>query len=115
MCEAFRDQYGCDFISVMPTNLYGPNDNYHPENSHVLPGLLRKFHEAKVNKQPFVTVWGTGKARREFLHADDLADACVFLMNNFSDKEFINVGWGTDITINELASLIAKITGYTGE
>lgn len=115
MCEAYRDQYGCDFISVMPTNLYGPNDNYHPENSHVLPALLRKFHEAKVNNNQEVVVWGTGKARREFLHADDLADACVFLMQHYSEKEFINVGWGSDITIKELALLIGKITGFEGE
>jgi GDP-L-fucose synthase len=115
MCEAYRDQYGCDFISAMPTNLYGPNDNYHPENSHVLPALLRKFHEAKVNNSKQVTVWGTGKVRREFLHADDLADACVFLMKNYSDKPFVNIGWGTDITINELATLIARITGFEGD
>jgi GDP-L-fucose synthase len=115
MCEAYRDQYGCDFISVMPTNLYGPNDNYHPENSHVLPALLRKFHEAKIKNAETVVVWGTGQARREFLHADDLADACIFLMNNYSQKEFINVGWGTDITIRELATLIARITGFEGK
>jgi GDP-L-fucose synthase len=115
MCEAFRDQYGCDFISVMPTNLYGPNDNYHPENSHVLPALLRKFHEAKVNEQPFITVWGTGNARREFLHVDDFADACFYLMQHYSDKEFVNIGWGEDITIRELAELIKSITQYNGE
>jgi GDP-L-fucose synthase len=115
MCEAYRDQYGCDFISVMPTNLYGPNDNYHPENSHVLPALLRKFHEAKIKNAETVTVWGTGQARREFLHADDLADACIFLMKNYSQKEFINVGWGTDITIHEPATLIARITGFEGK
>lgn len=115
MCEAYRDQYGCDFISVMPTNLYGPNDNYHPQNSHVLPALLRKFHEAKINNEPFVSVWGTGNVRREFLHADDMADACLYLMNNYSGKEFVNIGWGTDITIKELAQLIAKITGFDGE
>ena len=115
MCEAYRDQYGSDFISVMPTNLYGPNDNYHPENSHVLPALLRKFHEAKVNAQPFVTVWGTGNARREFLHTDDFADACFFLMQNYSGKEFVNIGWGEDITIRELAELIKSVTEYEGE
>jgi GDP-L-fucose synthase len=115
MCEAYRDQYGSDFISVMPTNLYGPNDNYHPENSHVLPALLRKFHEAKVNDQPFVTVWGTGNARREFLHTDDFADACFFLMQNYSGKEFVNIGWGEDITIRELAELIKSVTEYEGE
>lgn len=115
MCEAFRDQYGCDFISVMPTNLYGPNDNYHPENSHVLPALLRKFHEAKVNGEPYVSVWGTGNARREFLHVDDFADACFYLMQQYSDKEFVNIGWGEDITIRELAELIKSITQYTGD
>ena len=115
MCEAYRDQYGSDFISVMPTNLYGPNDNYHPENSHVLPALLRKFHEAKVNAQPFVTVWGTGNARREFLHTDDFADACFFLMQHYSGKEFVNIGWGEDITIRELAELIKSVTEYEGE
>ena len=115
MCEAYRDQYGSDFISVMPTNLYGPNDNYHPQNSHVLPALLRKFHEAKVNAQPFVTVWGTGNARREFLHTDDFADACFFLMQHYSGKEFVNIGWGEDITIRELAELIKSVTEYEGE
>lgn len=115
MCEAYRDQYGCDFVSVMPTNLYGPNDNYHPENSHVLPALLRRFHEAKVNFQPNVTVWGTGTVRREFLHADDMADACVFLMRHYSEKEFVNIGWGEDISIRDLAMIIKKITGYEGE
>jgi GDP-L-fucose synthase len=115
MCEAYRDQYGADFISVMPTNLYGPNDNYHPQNSHVLPALLRKFHEAKVNAQAFVTVWGTGNARREFLHTDDFADACFFLMQNYSGKEFVNIGWGEDITIRELAELIKSVTEYEGE
>lgn len=115
MCEAYRDQYGADFISVMPTNLYGPNDNYHPENSHVLPALLRKFHEAKKNKQTSVSVWGTGNARREFLHTDDFADACFYLMQNYSGKEFVNIGCGKDISINELASLIKKITGFNGD
>ena len=115
MCEAYRDQYGCNFISVMPTNLYGPNDNYHPENSHVLPALLRRFHEAKVNFQPTVTVWGTGTVKREFLHSDDMADACVFLMHNYNEKEFVNIGWGDDITVRELAMTIKKITGYEGE
>lgn len=115
MCEAYRDQYNCDFISVMPTNLYGPNDNYHPENSHVLPALLRKFHEARNNNSPDVTVWGTGAPRREFLHADDFADACFFLMQYYSGKQFINIGWGEDITIAELAGMIKKITGYKGE
>ena len=115
LCEAYREQYGCNFIAVMPTNLYGPNDNYHPENSHVLPALLKKFHEGKVTSQPNVSVWGTGNALREFLHVDDFADACVFLMNNYDDKEFVNIGVGRDISIKDLASLIKKITGYNGE
>jgi GDP-L-fucose synthase len=115
MCEAYRDQYGCNFISVMPTNLYGPNDNYHPEHSHVLPALLRKFHEAKVSHQPTVAVWGTGNALREFLHTDDFADACVFLMNNYNEREFVNIGVGKDISIKDLALLIKKVTNYTGE
>lgn len=115
LCEAYRDQYGSNFIAVMPTNLYGPNDNYHPENSHVLPALLRKFHEGKVNNQPDVPVWGTGNALREFLHVDDFADACVFLMNHYNEKEFVNIGFGKDISIKDLAYLIKKITGYNGE
>jgi GDP-L-fucose synthase len=115
MCEAYRDQYGCDFISVMPSNLYGPNDNYHPKNSHVLPALLRKFHEARINNAPFVDVWGTGNVRREFLHTDDFADACYFLMQHYSGNQFVNVGWGEDITIKDLAVLIKKITGYQGQ
>lgn len=115
MCEAYRDQYGCDFISVMPTNLYGPNDNYDLNNSHVLPALIRKFHEAKVNKSPQVLVWGTGSPLREFLHADDLAQACLFLINNYSDKQFVNIGSGKEITIKDLALLIKKIVGFEGE
>lgn len=115
MCEAFRDQYGCNFISVMPTNLYGPNDNYHPENSHVLPALIRKFHEGKIRKEASVTVWGTGNALREFLHVDDFADACVFLMNNYNDRQFVNVGVGKDISIRDLALLIREASGYRGE
>jgi len=115
MCEAYRDQYGCDFISVMPTNLYGPNDNYHPENSHVLPALLRKFHEARVDNQPNVVVWGTGSPLREFLHADDFADACVFLMKNYGEREFINIGAGKEISIKDLALMIKRITEYRGE
>lgn len=115
MCEAYRDQYGCNFISVMPTNLYGPNDNYDLNNSHVLPALIRKFHEAKVNNQPQVEVWGTGSPLREFLHADDLADACVFLMNTYNDKQFVNIGSGTEISIKELALLVKKIVGFNGE
>jgi GDP-L-fucose synthase len=115
MCEAYRDQYGCDFISVMPTNLYGPNDNYDLNNSHVLPALIRKFHEAKVNKSPQVLVWGTGSPLREFLHADDLAQACLFLINNYSDRQFVNIGSGKEITIKDLALLIKKIVGFEGE
>ena len=115
MCEAYRDQYGSNFISVMPTNLYGPNDNYHPDNSHVLPALIRKFHEAKTNRLPAVTVWGTGNALREFLHTDDFADACVFLMRHYNEKEFVNIGLGRDISIKDLAGLVKRITGYNGE
>ena len=115
MCESYHLQYDCDFISVMPTNLYGPNDNYDLNNSHVLPALLRKFHEAKENKLPAVTVWGTGSPRREFMHADDMADACVFLMNNYSGEKFVNVGVGNDISIKELAHLVGQVVGYTGE
>lgn len=115
MCEAYRDQYNCNFISVMPTNLYGPNDNYDLKNSHVLPALLRKFIEAKKTNFPFVEIWGTGTPRREFLHVDDLADACLFMMKNYNEKELINVGAGEDLTIKELALLIKEITGYKGE
>lgn len=115
MCEAYRDQYGCDFISVMPTNLYGPNDNYHPENSHVLPALLRKFNEAIKNNKGSVTVWGTGTPRREFLHTEDFADACFFLMQQYNGREFVNIGCGSDISIKELAQLIKRITGFEGE
>ncbi len=115
LCDAYRSQYGRDFISVMPTNLYGPNDNYHPENSHVLPALLRKFHEAKAAGLPFVTIWGSGKPLREFLHADDLADACVFLMENWSEAGHINIGSGSEISILELAKLVKKTVGYEGE
>ncbi|MEJ8801778.1 GDP-L-fucose synthase [Pontibacter sp. H249] len=115
MCESYRDQYGCDFISVMPTNLYGYNDNYDLENSHVLPALIRKFHEAKENGSPEVTVWGTGSPRREFLFADDLADACLFLMDTYSERELINIGTGEDITIKELALLIKEVVGFEGE
>lgn len=115
MCEAYRSQYGSNFISVMPTNLYGPNDNYHPENSHVLPALLRKFIEAKKQGLPHVEIWGTGSPRREFLHVDDLADACYFLMNNYDDSTLINIGTGTDVTIKELALLIKGVVGFEGE
>lgn len=115
MCDAYRDQYGCNYISVMPTNLYGPNDNYDLNNSHVLPALLRKFHEAKINNEPEVTVWGSGSPRREFLHADDLANACIFLMETYDAPGIINVGVGEDISIKELALLIKNIIGYEGE
>jgi GDP-L-fucose synthase len=114
MCESYNLQYACDFISVMPTNLYGPNDNYDLSNSHVLPALIRKFHEAKEQDRPEVTVWGTGAPRREFMHADDMADACVYLMNNYSGNQFVNIGVGGDISIKELAYLFAEIVGYSG-
>ena len=115
MCDAFRAQYGCDFISVMPTNLYGFNDNYDLEKSHVLPALLRKFHEAKIDNKPQVTVWGTGTPLREFLHATDMANACVYLMLNFSDQGFVNIGTGIEISILDLANLIKEIIGFEGE
>jgi len=115
MCDAYRDQYGCNFISVMPTNLYGYNDNYHPQNSHVLPALIRKFHEAKVGEVPFVTIWGTGSPKREFLFADDLADACYYLMQNYDEPGLVNIGTGEDIAIGDLALLVKKIVGYEGE
>ncbi len=115
MCQAYRSQYGCNFISLMPTNLYGPNDNYDLEKSHVLPALLRKFHEAKINGLQQVTVWGTGGPRREFLHVDDAADAAYFLMKNYNDPEIVNVGTGEDVTIKELALLIKDIIGFKGE
>jgi GDP-L-fucose synthase len=115
MCEAYREQYGCNFISVMPTNLYGYNDNYHPQNSHVLPALIRKFHEAKVNSRSEVIILGTGSPRREFLFSDDLANACFFLMQNYDEAGFINIGTGHDITIKELALLIQKAVGFEGE
>lgn len=115
MCDAYRAQYGCNFISVMPTNLYGPNDNYDLNNSHVLPALIRKFHEAKVNNAPEVWMWGTGNPRREFLHADDLADACFYLMQHYNDEGLVNVGTGEDVTIKELALLVKDIVGYKGE
>lgn len=114
MCEAYRSQYGSNFITVMPTNLYGPNDNYDLNNSHVLPAMLRKFHEAKERGDTSVTLWGTGSPRREFLHADDLADACFFLMQQYEAGEPVNIGVGDDITIKELAGLIQRITGFTG-
>ncbi|WP_187260545.1 GDP-L-fucose synthase [Pontibacter beigongshangensis] len=115
LCEAYRDQYGCNFISVMPTNLYGYNDNYDLNNSHVLPALIRKFHEAKDNAAPSVTVWGTGSPRREFLFADDLAEACIFLMENYSGRELVNIGTGEDVTIKELALLVKEVVGFEGE
>lgn len=114
-CEYLNRQYHTDYISVMPTNLYGPNDNYHPTHSHVLPALIRRFHEAKVSNLPYVTCWGTGKPLREFLYVDDLADACVFLMNNYSGDETVNLGTGKELTIKELTELVAKVIGYTGE
>jgi GDP-L-fucose synthase len=115
MCENYRTQYGCNFISVMPTNLYGPNDNYDLNNSHVLPALLRKFHEAKTEGKPSVEIWGSGTPRREFMHTSDLADACYHLMLHYHEPEFINIGTGTDITIKELAELLQKITGFEGK
>lgn len=115
MCEAYRAQYGCNFISVMPANLYGYNDNYHPQNSHVLPALIRKFHEARINSAPYVTVLGTGTPMREFLFSDDLADACFFLMENYDEAGFINIGTGLDLSIKDLALLIKKVTAYEGD
>lgn len=115
MCDAYRAQYGCNFISVMPTNLYGPNDNYDLNNSHVLPALLRKIHEAYRNNSREVVIWGTGTPRREFLHADDMADACFYLMENYDEKGLVNIGVGNDITIEDLAKLICEIVGYEGQ
>ena len=114
LCEAFRDQYGANFISAMPTNMYGLNDNYHPENSHVLPALIRRFHEAKVAGLTEVVIWGSGTPKREFLNADDLADACLFLMDNYDEKQIVNVGCGEDVSIKELAELVKETTGFTG-
>lgn len=114
-CEYLNRQYGTDYISVMPTNLYGPNDNYHPEHSHVLPALIRRFHEAKVSGAKTVTCWGTGAPLREFLYVDDLADACVFLMNHYSGNETVNLGTGKELTVRELAELVAKVVGYEGK
>jgi GDP-L-fucose synthase len=115
MCDAYRAQYGCNYISVMPTNLYGYNDNYHPQNSHVLPALIRRFHEAKIEKSPFVTIWGTGTPKREFLFADDLAEACYYLMQNYDEEGLVNIGTGEDISIKDLAFLVKDIIGYEGE
>jgi len=115
LCQALRRQHGCDFICAMPTNLYGTNDHYDLHTSHVLPALLRKFHEAKISRAPSVTCWGTGAPRREFLHADDLAAACVFLMRHYSDEQPINVGFGSDLSIRDLAALVQRVTGFPGE
>lgn len=115
MCDAYRAQYGCNFISVMPTNLYGPNDNYDLNNSHVLPALIRKFHTAKAKNEKTVEVWGTGSPLREFLHADDLADACFYLMQHYNEAGLVNIGVGEDITIKDLALLVKKIVGFEGE
>jgi len=114
LCDAYRRQYGCNFISVMPTNLYGPNDNYDLTYSHVLPAFIRKFHEAKLKNEPSVTIWGTGTPKREFLYVDDLADACFYLMQRYDDAGFLNIGVGEDISIKDLALLVKEITGYNG-
>lgn len=114
MCDSYRAQYGCNFISAMPTNLYGTNDNYHPENSHVLPALIRRIILAKKNSDPSVVIWGTGTPRREFMHVDDLADACYFLLQNYNEAGIVNIGWGEDVSIKELATIIATEVGYTG-
>ena len=115
LCKAYRKQYGANFIAVMPTNLYGPQDNFHPEHSHVLPALLRRFHEAQRDGLQEVTVWGSGTPKREFLHSDDLASACLFLMEHYDSSEIINIGWGQDCRIHELAEMIAESVGYTGK
>lgn len=115
MCQAYRRQYGADFISAMPSNLYGRNDYFHPERSHVIPGLMRRFHEAKLERRDAVVCWGTGRPRREFLHVDDLADACVFLLQHYSGEQHINVGTGADISVAELAELIRRVTGFSGD
>jgi GDP-L-fucose synthase len=115
MCDAYRSQYNCNFISAMPTNLYGPNDNYDLQNSHVLPAMLRKFHEAKNSKQPTVILWGDGSPKREFLHVDDLAEACFFLMNNYNEAGHVNIGTSSDLTIKSLSLLVKKCVGYNGD
>ena len=114
LCDAYRAQYGCNFVSVMPTNLYGPHDNYHPQNSHVLPAMIRRFHEAKQTGEPAVTIWGTGTPRREFLDMDDLADACYYLMQHYNEPGLVNIGRGEDLSILELAQLVQQIIGYAG-
>lgn len=114
MCQAYRRQYGCDFISAMPTNMYGPNDNYDPQNSHVLPALIRRFHEARQANAPTVTCWGTGSPFREFLYADDLARACIFLLEHYSEEQFINVGSGTEVSVRELTETVGRVIGYAG-
>jgi GDP-L-fucose synthase len=115
LCDAYRAQYGCNFVSVMPTNLYGPNDNYHPQNSHVLPAMIRRFHEAKRDGLDAVTIWGSGLPRREFMHVDDLADACYFLMQQYNEPGFVNIGTGEDVSILELAQIVRQIVGFEGE
>ena len=115
LCEAYRDQYGSNFISAMPTNLYGPGDNYHLQNSHVIPAMIRKFHEAKENKKDFVEIWGTGAPLREFMYADDLADACVFLMHQYNDKLFLNIGTGEEVSIKDLALIVKDVVGFEGD
>lgn len=115
LCEAYRDQYGCNFISVMPTNLYGIGDNYHPQNSHVLPAMIRRLHEAKLSGASTVTIWGTGTPKREFLYADDLAEACLFLMKNYNEKELVNIGSGEDLSIKALAEMVSATIGFKGE
>ena len=115
MCQAYRKQYGCDFVSVMPTNLYGPGDNYHPENAHVPAALLRRFHEAKEAGKEEVVIWGTGTVLREFMHVDDLADACVFVLQNYSADEFLNIGSGQEISIQDFAETVARVTGFVGK
>ena len=114
LCDSYRAQYGCNYISAMPTNLYGTNDNYHPENSHVLPALIRRIILANKNNEPTVTIWGTGTPRREFMHVDDLADACFFLLQNYNEAGILNIGWGEDVSIKEIAELIAAEVGYKG-
>jgi len=115
MCDSYRAQYGCNFISAMPANLYGTNDNYHPENSHVLPAIIRRIVLAKKNNEPTVTIWGTGTPKREFLHVDDLADACYFLLQNYNEQGLVNIGCGTDVSIKELAELIVAEVEYEGD